>query len=108
MKYSHRREAKMASKSRRKATGILEQYRTSGLSQREFADREGVSASTLAYWLRRERLERQARGKTALVAVAPVPCSRSAFVLERDGLRIEVPRDVSAEEWRVLLEAWGS
>ena len=32
---------------------ILEQYRQSGLTQRVFAQRTGMSVSTLQYWLRR-------------------------------------------------------
>ena len=43
--------------SRRRRTGtemeaILEQYRQSGLTQRVFARRTGMSVSTLQYWLR--------------------------------------------------------
>ena len=52
------------------AKGILAQFRASGLSQREFAKQQGVSVSTLTYWLRRERLEREIAGETALVAGA--------------------------------------
>ncbi len=89
--------------------GILAQFHASGLSQREFAKQQGVSPSTLTYWLRRERLEREIAGETALVAVAEAPSpSTGAFVLEFDGLRIEVPRDASVEEWRRLREAWAS
>ena len=58
--------------------GIVAQFHASGLSQREFAEQEGVPASTLAYWIRRERLERQLRGDTALVAVATGTGMRTA------------------------------
>ena len=88
--------------------GILAQFHASGLTQCGFAKQEGVSLSTLTYWLRRERLEREIAGETALVAIAETPPSTGAFVLEFDGLRIEVPRDASVEEWRRLREAWAS
>jgi len=50
--------------------GILAQFHPSGLTQREFVEGEEVPLSTLTYWLRRERLEREIAGETALVAVA--------------------------------------
>ena len=99
------------SKRRKRARGILAQFKKSGLSQREFAEQEGVSLSTLSYWLRRERLEKELRGETALVAVAPTPVIEvrpGLFVLELGGLRLEVPRDVTIEEWRRIREAWAS
>ena len=89
--------------------GILAQYRSSGLTQREFADREGVPLSTLTYWHRRERLERKVAGETTLVAIAEEPkISVTGFILEIGEFRIEVPRDTSVEEWQRLREAWAS
>lgn len=32
---------------------VVDRYRRSGLSQREFCDDEGLSPSTLGYWLRK-------------------------------------------------------
>ena len=91
------------------ASGVLAQFHASGLNQREFAEQEGVPLSTLTYWLRRERLEREIAGETALVAVAEEPTSLvTGFVLEFGDLRIEVPRDASVEEWQRLREAWAS
>lgn len=89
--------------------GILAQLEASGLSQREFGEREGIPSSTLAYWIRRERVEREARGETALVAVStPTSGGDSVFAVEFDGVRIEVPRNATVEEWRRLREAWAS
>jgi transcriptional regulator with XRE-family HTH domain len=34
---------------------LVERYEASGLTQREFADRNGVTMSTLQYWLRKAR-----------------------------------------------------
>ena len=88
---------------------ILAQFHASGLSQREFAHQKGVAVSTLSTWLRRERLEREVAGETALVAVAETTSGRpDFFAIELGELRIEVPRDVSVEEWRRLREAWAS
>ncbi len=96
--------------SRQKAArGILAQYRASGLTQRKFAKQEGVSLSTLTYWLRRERLERKIADDGALVEVAEVPSSSgSSFILQYGEFRIEVPRDASVEEWQRLREALSS
>jgi hypothetical protein len=91
--------------------GILAQFRASGLTQRAFAKQEGVSLSSLSYWLHKERLEQELGGDTALVAVTEEPSttvSTDGFVLELGELRIEVPRNVTAEEWRRLRDAWAS
>jgi transcriptional regulator with XRE-family HTH domain len=34
---------------------LVKRYRTSGLTRKEFAERSGISVSTLAYYVRRER-----------------------------------------------------
>ena len=100
-------EKKKAGK--KESRGVLVQFHASGLSQRQFAEQEGVPLSTLVYWLRRERLEREIAGETALVAVTEeaVP-SATGFIVEFGGFRIEVPRDASVEEWQRLREAWAS
>ena len=95
---------------RNEVRGILAQFRKSGLTQRAFAKQEGVSLSTLTYWIRRDRLEQEIRDTSSLVEVAPPappsPLSSGAFVLDLDGFRLEIPRDVSIEELRRLKEAW--
>ena len=93
--------------------GVLAQYHASGLTQTEFAKREGVALSTLTYWLRRERLEQKLKGETALVAVTeeqePKPAlPLTGFIFECGDIRIEVPRDATAAEWQRLREAWAS
>lgn len=46
-------------KSRRRGaaegTGLVERYKASGLTQRKYADRNGVTVATLQYWLRKTR-----------------------------------------------------
>lgn len=97
---------------RKQRQSLIAQLKTSGLSQKEFAEREGVPLSTLTYWMRRERLEAKLSGNTELVAVsdgssqpAPSLSMNSFFVLECGGFRVEVPRDASVEEWQRLREA---
>lgn len=100
-------EKKRAGKRERR--GVVAQFHACGLSQREFAEQEGVPPSTLAYWLRRDRLEREIGGDTALVAVTKEPrSSATGFTLEFGEFRIEVPRDASVEDWQRLREAWAS
>lgn len=95
---------------KQESRGILAQFHASGLTQRQFAEEEGVPLSTLSYWIRRERLERKVAGETALVAVTKERKSAAigGFVLEFGEFRIEVPRDASVEEWQRLREAWVS
>lgn len=99
--------AQKKSDRKQKPRGILAQFHASGLTQRVFAEQEGVPLSTLTYWLRRERLERKIAGETALVAVAVGPeASVTGFVVEFGEFRIEVPRNASVEEWQRLRQAW--
>ena len=94
---------------KKESRGILAQFHASGLTQRQFAEQEGVPLSTLSYWIRRDRLERKISGDTTLVAVAEESgTSGTTFILEFEGIRMEVPRDVSVEEWQRLREAWTS
>ncbi len=98
---------RVGEKRREEVRGILAQFRQSGLTQRRFAKQEGVTLSSLVYWLKRERLEQEISGGTALVAVAESEPARSnGFFLDFEGIRIEVPRDVTVDEWKRLRDAW--
>ena len=90
-----------------KRAGILKSLEESGLTQKEFALREGIAVSTLHYWLRRERLQQKIdEGDTALVAVTePSTSAANCFTVTKGSLRIEIPRDASVEEWRRVHEA---
>lgn len=102
-------------RSRAEVTAILRRLERSGKSQRAFSEDEGISASTLAFWVRRERLEGRDEpqdaplGRTTLVALAGEPVrSSDSFEVELGDVVIRLPRDVSAREWRRLRKAWGS
>lgn len=98
-------------KKRNEVRGILAQLESSGLSQREFAEREGISTSTLAYWIRREKLESKLRQETELVEVAAPEAPEdhsTTFTAIFGEVRIEIPRDATAEEWQLLREVWAS
>lgn len=93
-------------------------WRRSGLSAREFAEREGVSARTLAWWSSTLRhATRAARGSTQWVPLAPIEIdvSRIAHAASRIShveiavsgvvVRVEVGADV--EYVRALVAALG-
>ena len=83
---------------------VLREYRASGLTQREFAGRAGVSVSCLGNWLRRERAGTEPDVTPAFVEIPP-PRSlpRSGYRLEAPGGAVlEVPRHFSPSEVREL------
>ena len=91
--------------------GLLAELEESGVTQREFAEQLGVSLSTLTFWLRKERLEQKAAeiGGTQLVRVDPpksVSSTSEVFAVKFGDICIEVPRDVTTEEWKRLREVW--
>ena len=58
-------------KNKREHFGLLiEEWKRSGLSQREFCDRNGVKLSTLQYWVVKGNREK-AQGSRSLVEIAP-------------------------------------
>ena len=84
----------------------VRKWRSSGLTAREFATREGVNARTLAWWssqLRRERVAPAFVDVTALVT-APTPPS-SLELLVRDAVRIRVSTGFDAELLRAVVAA---
>ena len=100
----------MAQKRRKKPSGIRSQLEASGLTQREFAEREGISTSTLTYWLRREKLEGEVSAQEETLAEIELPAVavRTGYVVTLGDLRIEVPRDATDEEWQQLRRVWAS
>jgi len=92
---------------RAQVRAIVERFHRSGLSQRAFAEQIDLSKNTLAFWIARERREADTSG--ALVAITgPQTLGAEFFELEVAGAVIRVPRDVTAEEWRTLREAWSA
>ena len=101
----------MAQRRKTKPSGIRAQLEASGLTQREFAEREGISTSTLTYWLRREKLENEAAAQEETLAEVELPAfvaGRAGYVVTCGDLRIEVPRDATDEEWERIRRVWAS
>jgi hypothetical protein len=101
-------------KSRAEVSAILKDYQSSGLVQRVFAQEQGVSVSTLQFWLRRERNDppsssSRSTGRT-LVPVHVVPSVRPASLAAlrvelKNGRRVEVPSDFPASVLACLVSA---
>jgi transcriptional regulator with XRE-family HTH domain len=88
-----------------RAFEICREYRESGLSQKDFCERRGVSRSTLSTWLKKERQQSE---KQALVQVAPEAALRRAGCLRiriNDGVVIELERPVDSGELKQVLSA---
>lgn len=82
---------------------ILSDLKSSGMSQRAFAESRGISLSTLSYWKRRER------GMTSQslipVRIAPSSPIDQGFELRLTGGKsLKVPMDFNPESLRLLLE----
>lgn len=102
---------------------ILEEFRQSGQTQREFAASRDFAVSSLVFWLRQERLRGNGEAPVkeapvpAWVQAVPVPepepLPRSApssqskpFHLRLpNGLRLRIPADFDAASLRRLLKA---
>jgi DNA-binding transcriptional regulator YiaG len=79
------RGRRLAGEARRKA--ILAAYDGSGLTQRVFADREGVSYHTLVTWLVRRRREQPE-------ATAPVRFAEVRLPRPGPGLEVQLPSGI--------------
>jgi hypothetical protein len=101
---------------------LLDEYRQSGKSQREFAEAHQVPLSSLVYWLGRERLrqssepsgpgERAPDWVEAVAAPPPDSASQPQATQNRpfqlqwpNGVRLRVPADFDAAALRRLLKA---
>jgi len=91
---------------RAQVRAIVERFHRSGLSQRAFAEQIALSKNTLAFWIARERRETDTSGALVAISGPQQMLETEFFELEVAGAVIRVPRDVTAEEWRALREAW--
>ena len=91
---------------------FLAAYRTSGMSQSRFARTQGLSLSTLRYWLSRERYQGKGRASSTFVPVqvkqAPrspiqVPSPSDFEVTLCSGRILHIPSGFDPEEVRTLV-----
>ena len=83
----------------------LREFRTSGLTQQEFADRAGISVSSLCNWLREERSPAPKERGFSFVEIPAlsVPIARAYKVQLPGGAALEVPPGFAAVEVKDLL-----
>lgn len=86
---------------------IVEEYRKSGLSQREFCEHRGIAKSTLGYWLRKSRKATSAPEQPLVRVPARALSEGAGKMVIRAGerLSVELERPVSAEELQQILKA---
>jgi len=86
---------------------IVEEYRESGLSQREFCAARGIAKSTLGYWLRKSRKAASAESPTLVRISAPAISAGLGKMVIRSGerLSVELERPIGAEELQLILKA---
>jgi transposase-like protein len=86
---------------------MLQNYRQSGLTQREFAKRHGISLSTLQLW-RRKYPQSPAPGKAAFIEAPQLQGLKSGsspYRLEFSGsLALEVRSGFQPEELKTILQ----
>ena len=106
-------------RTREQIAQLLDAYRASGKTQRDFADANAVPLSSLVYWLGQERLRQKpepsrrehAAPKWVEAVVGPEPpqaepVQSRCFQLQwPNGVRLRVPADFDAAALRRLLKA---
>ena len=70
---------------------LVRAYRASGLSQREFAEQEGIAVSTLSYWNRKFPLEKSSAKLRRVDWVTPGPAGVAPSELNHE---VRFPGDV--------------
>lgn len=88
---------------------VLEAYRASGLSQREFAARHQVGISSLRYWLWRSRRQAPAQAQPHWVEVnVPTPAKPAkgglVYQIALAGKILSVPTGFDSQELQRLLD----
>jgi len=89
---------------------LLSSYRSSGLTQREFADQNRLSFSTLTYWLRRYRDNESPAEGSGLIRVTlrdgparPVEVAQHLELVTASGWTLRIPAGFPAEAAERLL-----
>jgi transposase-like protein len=91
---------------REEKVALIAQYRGSGLTQRAFAEREGIKFSTFTAWVQGRRLARRGGSRKARFAEVPMLSVPAMLV----GLAVHLPdgvivRGTSASEVAALVRA---
>jgi hypothetical protein len=94
----------MTQHTKSKWESIVQRWRASRLTARDFATREGLNAATLRWWSSRLSQPPPPSGFIELQLAAPAPTSALSIVL-RDGLRIEVSESFDPELLRRVVTA---
>ena len=85
-------------------SGIVKRFEASGLSQREFAKREGVACTTLHYYLYKLRRAATAAPVGRLVPVVPMN-SPIMVTVRRGKIYVDLPPTVRPEYVAALVRA---
>jgi transposase-like protein len=90
-------------RSREEVRCLVEEFRESGLSRAEFAEKSGVHQNTVSLWLRRGQEDDEPHGLVPVrLRDAAPPRDSGVEVALRDGLTIRLRRGFDRE---VLIEA---
>ena len=85
---------------------ILERYRKTKLTQREFARQKGIGVSTLQLWLRKAAISQASEGVSLVEApnlLSAAPVAASYRILFPNGWILEVRSGFQAQELGQLL-----
>jgi len=85
---------------------ILQSYRESSLTQREFAAQAGISLSTLHLWLKKTPLPKRAESRFVAVPnlLSPQPAPAAYRLQWPGGLTLEVRSGFAVEELAALFQ----
>jgi transcriptional regulator with XRE-family HTH domain len=92
---------------------VAEEYEASGLTQREFAGRQGLRLSTLQSWVYRRRRQVSASAEPPVrllpvrVSSAPAPATTALEVALPSGVRVRFGPDTDVEYLARLVVALG-
>ena len=88
-----------------RAFEICREYRESGLTQKDFCERRGVSRSTLSYWLKKERQQSESQALVQIAPQAEAPGTGCLRIKIGERVVIELDRPVDTCELKQVLVA---
>ena len=78
-------------------------YRTSGLTQKQYCEEEGLSVATLGYWLKRAR-DQEEQQVGSFVPIQPAARdNKDIEIIYPDGIKVRMNHSVDVEYIRALL-----